>query len=76
MEVRGKHILTCSVAAGLLWRPVMLVTKKKKMTLTDRSEPGDKAPAEICELCGQIMERDPESNEYYCPVCDNPDRQE
>ncbi len=32
--------------------------------------------AGVCEICGQKMERDPESGEYYCPDCydsDHPD---
>jgi rubrerythrin len=24
----------------------------------------------VCEICGQKLERDPESWEYICPVCD------
>ena len=24
---------------------------------------------EICEICGQEMERDPESGEFLCPNC-------
>jgi predicted amidophosphoribosyltransferase len=27
----------------------------------------------ICDICGQEMERDPESGEYFCPDCDTPD---
>ncbi len=29
---------------------------------------------ENCVICGQKMECDPESGEYYCPVCDEPDQ--
>jgi predicted RNA-binding Zn-ribbon protein involved in translation (DUF1610 family) len=29
---------------------------------------------ENCEICGQKLERDPESGEYYCPDCDNPEK--
>jgi len=29
--------------------------------------------AKICEICGQKMERDPESGIYYCPDCDYSD---
>jgi NAD-dependent DNA ligase len=29
-----------------------------------------------CEVCGQEMERDPESGEYYCPDCYYSDNQE
>jgi len=28
---------------------------------------------EICEICGQKMEREPESGLYYCPDCDTAD---
>jgi rubrerythrin len=54
-------------------------TEKRKQSATEQAKPGKtetRGPGEICEICGQKMERDPESNEYYCPVCDNPDRQE
>jgi Zn finger protein HypA/HybF involved in hydrogenase expression len=27
----------------------------------------------ICDICGQEMERDPESGEYFCPDCDSAD---
>jgi predicted RNA-binding Zn-ribbon protein involved in translation (DUF1610 family) len=27
-----------------------------------------------CEICGQRMEREAESGEYYCPDCYNADR--
>lgn len=30
-------------------------------------------PPEICEICGGVMDVDPESGERHCPVCDNPD---
>jgi ribosomal protein L37AE/L43A len=33
-----------------------------------------KEPPENCEICGQKLERDPESGEYYCPDCDFPDQ--
>jgi protein-arginine kinase activator protein McsA len=29
-----------------------------------------------CEVCGQEMERDPESGEYYCPDCYDSEYQE
>jgi transposase len=32
--------------------------------------------SEICEICGQKLERDPESGEYSCPDCDDSDTQE
>jgi len=54
-------------------------TEKRKQSATEQAKPGKtetRGSGEICEICGQKMERDPESNEYYCPVCDNPDRQE
>ncbi len=28
-----------------------------------------KRPANVCEICGREMERDPESGEYYCADC-------
>jgi len=28
-----------------------------------------KDPAETCEICGQKMERDPESGEFICLYC-------
>jgi transposase len=31
------------------------------------------APTEVCEICGQVMERDPEGGEYFCPDCDYAD---
>ncbi len=31
------------------------------------------APPEVCEICGQEMERDPEGGEYFCPDCDYED---
>ena len=31
------------------------------------------APPEVCEICGQEMERDPEGGEYFCPDCDYAD---
>ncbi len=30
-------------------------------------------PGDICEICGQEMERDPEGGEYFCPDCDYAD---
>jgi rubrerythrin len=29
---------------------------------------------EICEVCGEELEIDPESSEGHCPVCENPER--
>ena len=37
----------------------------------DTRRPGESA--KICEICGQKMERDPESGIYYCPDCDYSD---
>ncbi|KAF0221554.1 MAG: hypothetical protein FD174_323 [Geobacteraceae bacterium] len=31
-------------------------------------------PSEICEVCGEELEIDPESGEGHCPVCENPER--
>lgn len=28
---------------------------------------------EVCELCGEELDIDPESGERYCPSCDNPE---
>ncbi|HOP40581.1 MAG TPA: hypothetical protein PLI53_06020 [Geobacteraceae bacterium] len=36
---------------------------------TKSSEIPKEAPLEYCEICGAKLERDPESGEYYCPVC-------
>lgn len=33
------------------------------------SDPLKEEPLEYCEICGAKLERDPESGEYYCPVC-------
>lgn len=30
----------------------------------------------ICDICGQKLERDPESGDYYCPDCDDSNNQE
>ncbi len=30
-----------------------------------------KETAEVCEICGQRMQTDPESGEYFCPDCYN-----
>ena len=30
--------------------------------------------SKTCEICGQRMEREPESGEYYCPGCYDADR--
>ena len=30
-------------------------------------------PADICELCGEKLEIDPETGEGHCPVCENPE---
>ncbi len=27
----------------------------------------------VCELCGTEWEMEPESGEFHCPVCDNPE---
>lgn len=50
---------------------------KKTNHATDRereAKTGKKDTAENCEICGQKLERDPESGECYCPDCDNPDQ--
>ena len=39
--------------------------------IDDKSHGGE--AAEICEICGRKMERDPESGAYYCPDCDYSD---
>jgi uncharacterized Zn finger protein (UPF0148 family) len=45
--------------------------KDKKMA--DEQKPGaGKRKAErpaVCEICGDVLERDPESGELYCPAC-------
>jgi len=40
-------------------------------TKDDTTRQGESA--KICEICGQKMERDPESGIYYCPDCDYSD---
>ena len=44
-------------------------TKRKFKEEREKIEENTK----ICEVCGQRMERDPESGEYYCPDCYDPD---
>lgn len=34
---------------------------------------GGKSP-EMCEVCGEKMEMDPESGEGHCPVCEEPEQ--
>ena len=36
---------------------------------TDSGKRQKKGPTETCEICGQKMERDPESGEFLCPYC-------
>lgn len=31
------------------------------------------SPALLCELCGAECEKDPESGELHCPVCESPE---
>ncbi len=46
----------------------------------DKKHPGTRTPVdktrkretvEVCEICGQVMQRDPESGEDFCPDCYN-----
>ncbi len=30
-------------------------------------------PVNICELCGEPLDIDPESGEVHCPVCETPE---
>jgi ribosomal protein L37AE/L43A len=39
--------------------------------IDDKTHQGEST--EICEICGQKMERDPESGIFYCPDCDYSD---
>jgi hypothetical protein len=32
-------------------------------------------PVEICELCGEALEIDPESREGHCNFCEEPERE-
>lgn len=36
---------------------------------TSDANPRKKKSAAVCELCGQELERDSESGEYFCPAC-------
>lgn len=51
--------------------------RDKKVTdaQTSAADLRAKARSEICEICGQELERDPESGEYICPACDYDDIQ-
>lgn len=31
----------------------------------------EEVPANICELCGEELDIDPDSGEVHCPVCEN-----
>ena len=50
-------------------------TKERKQA--DEGKPKEKSrtriPREYCEICGQALEREPESGEYSCPDCDAPE---
>jgi predicted RNA-binding Zn-ribbon protein involved in translation (DUF1610 family) len=57
----------------------MVDTTRDKCGAASRTESDKtrkKAPEEICEICGQEMERDPESGEFLCPYCYYSDEEE
>lgn len=35
-----------------------------------KDQPVVKDVSEVCEICGSQLERDEESGEFFCPVCD------
>ncbi len=41
-----------------------------------RKDEGKRRPTEICELCGETLEVDPESREGHCIFCEEPEREE
>jgi hypothetical protein len=43
--------------------------KRHSDTRTPDEETRKRETPEVCEICGQKMERDPESGEYFCPDC-------
>ncbi len=43
--------------------------KKHPGTRTPVDKTRKRETVEVCEICGQIMQRDPESGENYCPDC-------
>ncbi len=36
---------------------------------TRNEKPQEEEIPNTCDICGQKMEREPESGEYYCPDC-------
>ncbi len=41
-----------------------------------RKDEGKRRPAELCELCGEALEIDPESREGHCIFCEEPEKEE
>lgn len=48
---------------------VSVKDKKVSDAHTSVVNPPKKDTAAVCEICGQLLERDPESGEYVCPAC-------
>ncbi|HET6420858.1 MAG TPA: hypothetical protein VFG19_11910 [Geobacteraceae bacterium] len=47
-----------------------LAKDKRHPGVRDSAEKARKRESvEVCEICGQIMQRDPESGENFCPDC-------
>ncbi len=40
-----------------------------------RKDEGKRRPAELCELCGEALEIDPESRDGHCIFCEEPERE-
>jgi predicted RNA-binding Zn-ribbon protein involved in translation (DUF1610 family) len=53
-----------------------MVKDKRHPDARAKDEKMHQGAPEICEICGQKLERDPESGEYSCPDCDDSDIQE
>lgn len=51
------------------WMKVSVKDKKVSDAHTSVVNPRKKDTAAVCEICGQLLERDPESGEYVCPAC-------
>ncbi len=43
--------------------------KKHPVTRTPAGKTRKREGVEVCEICGQAMQHDPESGENYCPDC-------
>jgi hypothetical protein len=50
----------------------MVVPAKDKRVADEQTAGATKRKPErpaVCEICGEVLERDPESGEEYCPAC-------